>query len=151
MRDLPVAGSCGTDSTIQAAKGGDGGGAGSGRGTTGYLTGLAVVALTVYVATIARRREYGVLKAVGIRNRRLYEVVLIQALISVTLGLLAALGITLLLSAVIPRVDGLMVLTVSPASVLRVAAVSAILAALAALLPARQLAGLEPVTAMRKG
>ena len=38
--DLNFAGTCGTDSTIQAAKGGDGGGAGSGRGTTGYLTGL---------------------------------------------------------------------------------------------------------------
>jgi hypothetical protein len=38
--DINFAGSCGTDSTIQAAKGGDGGGAGSGRGTTGYITGL---------------------------------------------------------------------------------------------------------------
>jgi putative ABC transport system permease protein len=54
--------------------------------TAGYLTGLGVVVLTVYMATIARRREYGVLKAIGVRNGRLYQVVVVQALISVGLG-----------------------------------------------------------------
>jgi putative ABC transport system permease protein len=119
--------------------------------TAGYLTGLAVVVLTVYMATIARRREYGVLKAIGVRNRRLYEVVVLQAVMSIGLGLAAALAITLLLSAAIPRFDELMVLSVSPEAVLRVAAISVVLAGVAALLPARQLAGLEPVTAMRRG
>lgn len=119
--------------------------------TAGYLTGLGVVVLTVYMATIARRREYGVLKAIGVRNGRLYQVVVVQALISVGLGLVAAVGITLLLSAAIPRFDELLVLSLTPAAVLRVAAISMVLAGLAALLPARQLAGLEPVTAMRKG
>ena len=119
--------------------------------TGGYLTGLAVVALTVYMATAARRREYGVLKAIGVRNSRLYQVVVLQAVISVCLGLALALGITLLLSKAIPRFDELVVLSVSPGSVLQVAAISVVLAGLAALLPARQLAGLEPVQAMRKG
>lgn len=119
--------------------------------TAGYLTGLGVVVLTVYMATISRRREYGVLKAIGVGNSRLYLVVVLQALISVGLGLAAAVGITLLLSEVIPRFDELLVLSVSPGSVLGVAAVAVGLAGLAALLSARQLAGLEPVTAMRKG
>lgn len=117
----------------------------------GYSIGLAVVALTVYMATISRRREYGVLKAIGVRNSRLYLVVLLQALISVALGLAAAVGMTLMLSLVIPRFNELLVLTVTPGSVFSVAAVAAVLAGLAALLPARQLAGLEPVTAMRRG
>ena len=119
--------------------------------TAGYLTGLAVVALTVYMATIARRREYGVLKAIGVRSGRLYQVVVLQALISVSAGLITALGITLLLSVVIPQFNELMVLTISTGAVLRVAAVSLVLAGLAALLPARQLARLEPVIAMRRG
>jgi putative ABC transport system permease protein len=119
--------------------------------TAGYLTGLAVVVLTVYMATIARRREYGVLKAIGVRNGGLYQVVVLQALISVGLGLAAAIGITLLLSVVIPRVDELLVLSLSLGAVVRVAFVSLALAAVAAILPARQLAGLEPITAMRRG
>jgi len=119
--------------------------------TAGYVTGLAVIVLTVYIATIARRREYGVLKAIGIRNGRLYQVVVLQALISVGLGLAAAVGITLLLSESIPRLNELMVLTLTAGSVLRVAAISVVLAGVAAILPARQLAGLEPVTAMRRG
>lgn len=119
--------------------------------TAGYLTGLGVVVLTVYMATIARRREYGVLKAIGVRNGRLYQVVVVQALISVGLGLAAAVAITLLLSTAIPRFDELLVLSLTPGAVVRVAAISVVLAGVAAVLPARQLAGLEPVTAMRKG
>lgn len=119
--------------------------------TAGYLTGLGVVVLTVYMTTISRRKEYSVLKAIGVRNGRLYQVVVIQALISVALGLVAAVGITMLLARTIPRFDALIVLSLTPTAVLRVAAVSVVLAGTAALLPARQLARLEPVTAMRRG
>lgn len=119
--------------------------------TAGYLTGLAVVALTIYIATVGRRREYGVLKAMGVRNSRLYWIVLVQALLTVGVGLLAGLGLTLVLSAVIPRFNELIVLSVSAGSLLRVTAVSAVIACIAALLPARQLAGLEPVSIIRRG
>ncbi len=116
----------------------------------GYLTGLAVVVLTVYIATMARRREYGVLKAIGVRNGRLYRVVAAQALLSVGMGFVAGLGLTLLLTLVIPRFDELLVLSLSLAAVLRVALISTLLAVVAALLPARQIAGLEPVAVMRR-
>ncbi len=118
--------------------------------TAGYLTGLAVVALTVYIATIGRRREYGVLKAMGVGNGRLYQVVVFQALLSVALGLAAELGLTLLLAAVIPEFDEFLVVSVGAGSVVRVAAVSVFLAGVAAFLPARQIAGLEPVAVLRR-
>lgn len=119
--------------------------------TAGYLVGLAVVVLTIYIATVARRREYGVLKALGVGNGRLFQIVLIQALLTVGMGLLAGLGITLLLSVVIPRFNELMVLSISAGSLLQVTLISTFLAGAAALLPARQLAGLEPVTILRRG
>ena len=118
--------------------------------TAGYLTGLAVVVLTVYIATIARRREYGVLKAIGVRNSRLYQIVVVQALLSVGMGFVVGLGLTLLLTVVIPRLDELIVLSLSLEAVLRVAVISTFLAGVAALLPARQIAGLEPVAVMRR-
>jgi len=117
--------------------------------TAGFLTGLAVVALTVYIATIGRRREYGVLKAMGVRNSRLYQVVLLQALLSVLAGLAAAVGLTLILSVLIPRFNELIVLSVSTEALLRVTLISIVLGGIAALLPARQLAGLEPVAVLR--
>lgn len=119
--------------------------------TAGYLTGLAVVVLTIYIATVSRRREYGVLKAMGVRNSWLFRVVAIQALLTVATGFLTGLGITVLLSVVIPEFNELMVLTVSAASLIEVAVVSTILAGVAALLPAWQLASLEPVAILRKG
>jgi putative ABC transport system permease protein len=118
--------------------------------SAGYLTGLAVVALTVYIATIARRREYGVLKAMGVRNSRLYQIVVFQALLSVGMGFVTGLSITALLSAVIPRFNEFLVLSLSPGSVVRVGAILVFLAGVAALLPARQIAGLEPVAVMRR-
>ena len=66
------------------------------------MIGLAVMALTVYTATLARRAEYGVLKALGARNAHLYRVVLGQAFISVALGLAMGFAFTLLLIAIVP-------------------------------------------------
>jgi putative ABC transport system permease protein len=119
--------------------------------TAGVVTGLAVLALTVYIGTIARRREYGVLKAIGMGNGALYHVVLVQALLCVALGLLTGLGITLLLSLLMPRVSETLVLSISTASIVRVALVSVLIAGVAALLPAGQIGHLEPVSAIRRG
>jgi putative ABC transport system permease protein len=119
--------------------------------TAGFVTGLAVVALTVYITTIARRTEYGVLKAIGTRNSRLYGVVTCQALLAVGMGLAAGVAITLLLSLVIPRLDEALVLSVSASSLVRAAIVSLVIAVVAAFLPARQIAGLEPVAIIRRG
>jgi putative ABC transport system permease protein len=115
----------------------------------GFLTGLAVVALTVYTATLARRTEYGVLKALGARNVRLYGVVLAQALYSVVLGFAVGLGFTLVLSAVVPALGANLPLQVGAASLLKVGGVSLVIAALAAVLPIRQIAGLDPAAVFR--
>lgn len=110
----------------------------------GFLVGLAVMALTVYIATLSRRREYGILKAVGARNRYLYGTVLAQALYSVVVGFALALTITFLLSVVIPNLGFPLTLQISGASLLKVGIVSLVIAALSALLPIRQIAGLDP-------
>ena len=41
--------------------------------TIALLVGVLVVGLIIYTATVERRPEYGVLKAIGARNRRLYS------------------------------------------------------------------------------
>ncbi len=51
-----------------------------------FLVGVLVVGLVIYTATVERKREFGVLKAIGATNRLLYLIVGIQALVSASVG-----------------------------------------------------------------
>lgn len=116
----------------------------------GLLIGLAVMALTVYTATLARRAEYGVLKAVGARNRDLYLVVLLQAAIGLILGLSASVLLTWLLSLAIPAVKPSIVLELSIGSIAKVGSMALVIAAATAILPVMQMARLDPASVFRR-
>lgn len=115
----------------------------------GFLIGLAVMALTVYTATLARRAEYGVLKALGARNGHLYCVVIAQALFSVMMGIGIALAFTLAVSAAVPRLGLGLALEIGGQSLIKVASVSLLIAGFSAILPIRQVSGLDPATVFR--
>jgi len=117
----------------------------------GFVVALAVVALTVYVATLARRRDFGVLKAIGARNRMLYRVVLVQAVLSVAVGFAIGLAFTGLLAFAIARTDLNLELAITAASLVKVGLFAAIIAGLAAILPIRQVAGVDPAVVFRRG
>ena len=117
----------------------------------GFVVALAVVALTVYVATLARRREFGVLKALGARNRVLYRVLLVQAALSVAVGFTIGLAFTELLGYAIGRTDLNLELAITASSLTKVGGFAAVIAALAAILPIRQVAGVDPAVVFRRG
>jgi putative ABC transport system permease protein len=117
----------------------------------GFAVGLAVVALTVYVATLSGRREYGLLKAVGAGGRVLYGVVLAQAGLSVALGFLAALLFTATLALVVPAAGLPLTLSIEPASVFTVALVATLIAGVSSVLPVRQVAGIDPAIVFKRG
>jgi len=115
----------------------------------GFLIGLAVMALTVYTSTLSRRREYGMLKALGASNTDLYSTVLAQAVLSVILGFFFGLVLTLLLTKVAPIFASNLALEVSRTSLLKVGSVSLVIAAFSAMIPIRQIAGLDPAMVFR--
>ena len=115
----------------------------------GFLIGLAVMALTVYTSTLSRRREYGMLKALGARNMDLYQTVLAQAILSVVLGFLSGLFLTLLLTKLVPIFGSNLLLEISLSSLLKVGSVSLVIAAISAMIPIRQIAGLDPAMVFR--
>jgi len=117
----------------------------------GFLVALMVVALTVYVATYARRAEYGTLKALGAPNRFLYRLVIAQAVLGVAAGFVAAAAITSFLGAVIGVADLDLELIVTAGSLGKVSLSGLIIAGLAAVLPTRQMATLDPAVVFRKG
>ena len=114
-----------------------------------FLVGTLVVGLVLYSATVERRREYGVLKAIGAAPRTLYGVTLTQALIVTVAG--AALGLALavaeaqLVMALRPQ----FLVTFEPRTVAAGLAASALMALIAVLLPARVIAGLAPADVFR--
>ena len=115
----------------------------------GFLIGLAVMALTVYTSTLSRRREYGMLKALGARNRDLYVAVLAQAMFSVILGFFFGLLVTFMLKVAIPFLGSNLILEISYISLVKVGSVSFVIAAVSAVIPIRQIAGLDPAMVFR--
>ena len=117
----------------------------------GFLVALAVVALTVYIATLARRREYGVLKAIGARHALLYRTVLAQAVIGVVVGLVVAIAFTASLAILVPMTGLALAPALSTQSIVKVAVVAGAVALLSAVLPIRQVAAVDPAVVFRRG
>jgi len=73
----------------------------------GALIGTAVIGLTIFIATIEKSKEYGVLKAIGLKNSQLYAIVLEQALIAAIIGFavgaVLAYGLNTLITNAVPQ------------------------------------------------
>jgi len=75
--------------------------------------------------------------------------VLAQALISVGLGFALGLLITIGLSAIVPYLGVSLSLQINGASLTRVGSLSILIAGLSAMLPIKQIAGLDPALVFR--
>lgn len=115
----------------------------------GFVVGVAVAGLSIYTATVARLREYAVLKAIGMRNRNLYAMISRQALLTVGTGFLVALALLALLNSVVGRVDPSISMLLTTDILLRAALATTAIAAVSALLPARRVARIDPASAYR--
>lgn len=116
----------------------------------GFVIGLAVMALTVYTATVARRAEYGILKALGARTARLCRAVVAQAVLMVVVGLAAGIAFTLTIAEIVQRTSLQLSLALELGPVAKAAAMSLIITALAALLPILQIARIDPAIVFRR-
>jgi putative ABC transport system permease protein len=116
---------------------------------SGLLIGLAVTALTLYTSTLRKRQEYGVLRAIGAENQHLYTVVIVQAVLSLALGFGGAVGLVWLLGLILPLAVPGVGLTLTPAALTRVLLASAFIGTVAALVPAWQVARLDPAQVFR--
>jgi putative ABC transport system permease protein len=116
---------------------------------SGLLIGLAVTALTLYMSTLRKRQEYGVLKAIGAQNKHLYMVVIAQAFLSLVIGFLTAIGLVWTMGKLLPLVVPGMALAITQTDITRVLLASTVIGILAALLPAWQLAKLDPAEVFR--
>lgn len=114
------------------------------------LIGLAVVGLTLFVSTLSRLREFGVMRALGSKRARLAAVVLSQAAWTVGLALVAAVALALILGAVLDRTGGNVSLVLSSSAVARVAVGALVLGAIGALMPLFKVWRVDPATVFRR-
>jgi putative ABC transport system permease protein len=115
-----------------------------------FLVGAMVVGLVIYTATVERQREYGVLKALGARNRLLYRVVVSQALIAAGAGGLAGVGLAAGAAWVIMELRPQFLVSIGPEAAGRALLLGLGMALLAALVPARVMARLAPADVFRR-
>ena len=116
---------------------------------SGLLIGLAVTALTLYTSTLRKRQEYGVLKAIGARNRHLYIVIIAQATLSLALGFGLAISLVWLFGRGLSLAAPGVAMTLKQTAVSRVMLASVAIGLVAALLPAWQIARLDPAEVFR--
>lgn len=110
-----------------------------------YVVGMLVIGLTLYTATLERRREYGILRAVGGSRRHLWSVVLAQAAITALLGIALGIGLSYGaawgISAALPE----MLVVIRTQSVLAVVGALFAVSVVAALLPAVEVGRVDPM------
>ena len=115
-----------------------------------FLVGTMVVGLVIYTATVERQREYGVLKAIGARNRVLYQVVLVQALAASLTGSFAGVLLAYGIGKLIMNVRPQFLIVFDPSDVGWALLAGLGMALVAGLFPARVVAGLAPAEVFRR-
>lgn len=114
-----------------------------------FIVGLAVAGLTIYTATIEKAREYGILKAVGFKNRYLYRLVFEQSLVTGALGFIIGLGLTILFGPFAADIAPQFVTFVRWQDVLAVFVATVFMAMLAGYVPVRRLAAIDPTSVFK--
>ncbi len=114
-----------------------------------FAAGVLIVALTVYAQVAERRREYGIVKALGASSRRLVALALVQTLALSGLGLAAG-GLLLAASRTLlgwlrPQFE----VVITPGLLGQAVGAALVIALLAAIIPARRLTRLDPAAAYR--
>ena len=112
--------------------------------------GALLVGLTIYSATAERVREYGVLKALCMRNRTLHAVVLKQALGATALGFGLGVGLVRLVAEGIEGAWPQFLIVFENGSLVLAAGGGLAMALLAAYVPARYAGSIDPARVFRR-
>lgn len=117
--------------------------------TLGFLVGGAVIGLTIYSAVLEKRREYGMLKAIGSQGYQTAFVVLAQALITGVAGYLIGVGLAQVAGAVTTAWVPQFVTEILPTDLAWIALVAIASSALASAIPLLRINRIDPAEVFR--
>ncbi len=112
---------------------------------------ILLVAFTIYSQVARQRRELAVAKALGVTNGALYASVVFQAIVITLTSVIVATLVAVLLMPVLSKLIPAVTMRLTMASVTKIAAAGIFVAITASLMPARQIARLDPVSAFQGG
>lgn len=115
-----------------------------------FTVGVLLTGLVAYTDVIERRREYGVLKALGAGPWRLYALIGAQAAIVTVLGAAAGTVLAYAVAQLIMTLRPQFLVSVDPLALVTALGLGSVMALLAALLPARIIAVLPPSEVFRR-
>ena len=124
------------------------------RGVVMVVVVLGIASVLV-VSVVQKRREIGILRAMGATQGQVLRIFLLQGAIvgalGSALGVLLAVGLIWAFTTFVRGSDGLPLfnITLAPALALRMAAIATVCGVLAAVAPARRAARLDPAQAIR--
>ncbi len=114
------------------------------------LVGIALVGLTMWALTAEQLKDFGILRALGVRSNQLWRLVLTQAAVIAALGYLVGAATAYAAEFLIGDRLGDIAIAITPTLLVTVAAGTAVMAALGSLLPARRIARIDPAVAFRR-
>ncbi|MBE7555569.1 MAG: ABC transporter permease [Anaerolineales bacterium] len=118
--------------------------------TIAFAVGTAILGMIIYTANVERMREYGVLKAVGAKNRHLYGLVIQQGLVTSLFGIMVGIGLAWVVAQGVMSIFPKFLVILQPGSIGLTVLVGLLMGLLAAVLPARYMASLDPARVFRK-
>ncbi|MBL8930834.1 MAG: FtsX-like permease family protein [Kineosporiaceae bacterium] len=116
----------------------------------GLLVGIALISLTVLSMTQEQMRDFGVLRAIGVRPGQLVVTVVVQALVLAVVGYVIGAGATFGVRSLIKGRLGDVTVSVPPWLLAAMAATTLLMAILGSLLPVRRVSALDPALAFRR-
>ena len=110
----------------------------------GFIVGVTVIGLTIFTSTIEKSREYGVLKAIGVKNSQLYLIVVEQALIAGVIGFFVGVFLAFAINSLVGRFVPEFITQFRIFDFAWISIATLIMAVLAAFVPIRRLANINP-------
>ena len=110
----------------------------------GFIVGTAVIGLTTYSAILERRREYGVMKAIGTSPSATFALVLAQAAIAGTMGAITGIMVSLGVARWIPPLVPQFSMSIGAVDVLWILVAVAAMIVSSVIVPVRRLSRIDP-------
>jgi len=108
------------------------------------IVGIAIIGLTVYTATIEKSKEYGILKAIGVKNRQLYLLIFQQASISAILGFLVGIALSFGAAYFVERNLQFVTIEFNLSIFATVFVLTALISLISSYIPVRKIAQIDP-------
>lgn len=114
-----------------------------------FLIGILFTGLTIYTATNEKIKEYGVLKAIGASNYRLYGIVFTQSIISGIFGLAIGFIAALLVSRIMINFVSMFYVSLLPIHIILISILVLFMIIFASYVPIRKIMRIDPVNVFR--